>query len=67
MRKVKFRLDRKTLETIYMSFIRPSLEYADVIRGNALNSELDELIKIQNECARIAFECTKLVSLESFK
>ena len=31
MRKFKYDLDRKALETIYISFIRPVLEYADVI------------------------------------
>lgn len=33
MRKLKFTLDRKSLETIYFSFIRPLLEYADVVWG----------------------------------
>jgi hypothetical protein len=31
LRKFKFILDRKTLETIYINFIRPLLEYADVV------------------------------------
>jgi FixJ family two-component response regulator len=31
LRKFKFILDRKTLETIYITFIRPLLEYADVV------------------------------------
>ena len=31
MRKLKFQLDRKSLKTIYFSFIRPLLEYADVV------------------------------------
>ena len=31
MRKLKFDLECKSLETIYISFIRPLLEYADVI------------------------------------
>ena len=31
MRKLKFILDRKSLEIIYTSFIRPILEYADVV------------------------------------
>ena len=31
MRKIKFELDRKSLETIYLSFIRPILEYADIV------------------------------------
>ena len=31
LRKFKFILDRKTLEKIYFTFVRPLLEYADVI------------------------------------
>ena len=31
MRRLKFELDRKSLETIYLTFIRPPLEYGDVI------------------------------------
>ena len=34
MRKLKFQLDRKSLQTIYFSFIRPLLEYADVVWNN---------------------------------
>ena len=33
MRKVKFILDRQSLQAIYFSFIRPLLEYADVCLG----------------------------------
>ena len=31
MRKLKFQLDQKSLEIIYTAFIRPILEYVDVI------------------------------------
>ena len=31
MRKLKFKLDKKSLETIYIAFIRLLLEYGDVI------------------------------------
>ena len=31
LRKVRMTLDRFSLEKIYMAFIRPILEYADVI------------------------------------
>ena len=31
MRKLKFDLERKVLETIYLSFIRPILEFADIV------------------------------------
>ena len=34
MRKLKFILDRQSLEIIYTSFIRPVLEYADVVWDN---------------------------------
>ena len=31
MRKLKFQLDRRSLQIIYFSFIRPLLQYADVV------------------------------------
>ena len=65
MRKLKFLLDRKSLETIYISFIRPLLEYANVVWDNCTQYESDELEKIQNEAARIVTGATKLVSLQS--
>ena len=63
MRKLKFRLDRKSLETIYITFIRPLLEYGDVLWDNCAQYEKEELDKIQNEAARIVTGATKLVSL----
>ena len=65
MRKLKFKLDRKSLEIIYTTFIRPILEYGDVIWDNCTQYEKLELEKIQNEAARIATGTTKLVSLNS--
>ena len=65
MRKLKFKLDRKSLQTMYFSFIRPVLEYADVIWNNCTQYESNELEKIQNEAARIVTGATKLVSINS--
>ena len=65
MRKLKFQLDRKSLQTIYFSFIRPILEYADVVWNNCTQYESNELEKIQNEAARIVTGATKLVSINS--
>ena len=31
MRKLKFKLDRRSLKTIYLSFIRPVIKYSDVV------------------------------------
>ena len=55
MRKLKFILDRQSLEIIYTSFIRPVLEYADVVWDNCTKSKIN---------ARIATGATKLVSLD---
>ena len=65
MRKLKFKLDRKCLEIIYTAFIRPLLEYGDVIWDNCTLQDKYELDKLQNEAARIATGTTKLVSLNS--
>ena len=64
MRKLKFDFDRKSLETIYTTFIRPILEYADTVWDNCTQYEKEELEKIQNEAARIVTGTTKLVSIE---
>ena len=64
LRKLKFNLDRKSLETIYLTFIRPLLEYGDIIWDNCTQQEKTELDKIQNEAARIATGATKLVSVD---
>ena len=63
MRRLKFKLDRKSLEQIYLVFIRPLLEYGDIIWDKCLQSEKQELEKIQIEAARIATGATKLVSI----
>ena len=48
MRKLKFLLDRQSLQAIYISFIRPTLEYADVVWTNCTKYEEDELEKNSN-------------------
>ena len=63
MRRLKFQLDRKALEKIYTSFIRPILEYGNEIWANCTQYEKDELEQIQLEAARIATGATKLISI----
>lgn len=38
LRQLKFKLNRRSLEIIYMSFIRPNLEYGDVLFSMALKN-----------------------------
>ena len=63
MRKLKFILDRKSLQIIYFSFVRPLLEYTDVVWDNCTQHEANEIEKIQVEAARIVTGATRLVSL----
>ena len=65
LRRLKFGLNRKSLETIYFSFIRTLLEYADVIWDDCTYYEKLELDKMQSEAARIVPGATKLVSLHA--
>ena len=65
MRKLKFPLDRESLQTISFSFICPPLEYADVVWNNCTQYESNYSDKIQNEAARIVTGATKLASIDS--
>ena len=47
MRRLKYKLDRKSLESIYISFIRPLLEYGDTILDNCTQYENMNLIKFK--------------------
>ena len=58
MPKLKFHLDRKSLQIFYFSFIRPRLEYGDVVWNNCAQ-------KIQYEAARTVPGATKLVSINA--
>jgi hypothetical protein len=65
MRSLKFITDRRSLETIYLSFIRPLLEYSDIVWDNITQQDEFELEKIQLEACRIITGTTKLVSLSN--
>jgi hypothetical protein len=57
MRTLKFKIDRLSLEKIYMSFIRPLLEYGDVVWDSPLES-LNALDMVQKNAARIVVGAT---------
>ena len=65
LRKFKFILDRKTLEKMYFTFVRPLLEYADVIWDNMSMSRNKQIENVQLEASRIVTGSTKLVSLNN--
>ena len=54
---------RKALSQIYLSFLRPLLEYAGTVWDNCNQFEKANLEKIQIEAARIVTGLTRYVSL----
>ena len=50
---LKYRLDRKTLEILYSSYIRPILEYGDVVWSNCNNEDVTLIEGVQLRAARI--------------
>ena len=65
MRSFKYILDRKSLEVLYTTFIRPMLEYADVVWDNLTLADEEDLERIQHEAARIISGATRLVSISN--
>lgn len=53
LRMLKYKIDRKSLTTVYTSFIRPILEYASIVWSNCTQAECDLLESIQLEAIRI--------------
>lgn len=64
IRRLKFKLDRRSLEQMYFSYIRPLLEYSDVIWDNCPDYMKGKLEKINCEAARIVTGATKLTSID---
>ena len=67
MPRLKLSLDSQDLQIMYFSFIRPILEYGDVIWCNFPQYQMDRLDKIQNEAARITNRCSRFLSIADLK
>jgi hypothetical protein len=65
LRKLKFILKREILEKIYLTFIRPLLEYSCEVWDNCSQTDNDRLEKLQLEAARIVTALTVYSSRES--
>jgi hypothetical protein len=66
IRPLKHKLDRKSLETLYTSFVRPVLEYADEVWDVPADNRhtLKVLDKVQKEAAKIVTGATALCTTE---
>ena len=58
MKKLKYILDRHSLETIYKSFIRPKIEYGNVIYFGTSQLNLNKLLKFEKEAMVIMTSAT---------
>jgi hypothetical protein len=63
LRSLKYKLDRLSLEKIYIGFIRPLLEYGDIVWDTPLEV-VDILEKIQLNAARIVVGATAKASTQ---
>ena len=66
LRALKFKVNRNALEKMYISFIRPLLEYSDSVWDNASTESKKQLEAVHNEAARIITSATKLCSIKKF-
>ena len=53
LRMLKHSLDRDSLEKLYIGFVRPILEYGNLVWDNCTNQESDLIESVQCEAARI--------------
>ena len=63
LRAFKFKFDRRSLERMYVSFIRPTLEYSGAVWDNCNDQDKKLLENIQIEAMRIVTGATKLCSI----
>ena len=61
---LKFRFSRKSLEKMYCAFVRPLLEYSDIVWDNCSSESQKNLDAIHVEAAGIVTGGTKLCSID---
>ncbi len=65
IQKHKYRLNRKSLELLYLTFVRPVLEYGSVLYDSANQEDLDILDDIEKEALRIITGARRRCNLEA--
>ena len=66
LKKLKYQVDKESLEKIYFSFIRPKLEYGNYIWDNCFEGDKDRLEDFQLSIARTVTGARKGTSMISF-
>ena len=63
MRKLKYSFSRQALNQVYISYVRPVLEYPSVVWDGCTNQDRNALEKLQNEAAHLVTGLTRSTSL----
>ena len=64
-RSLKYHHNHPCLDQMHMSFIRPLLEYGDIIWNNCTNQQKYDIESVQNEDERIVTGATKYCKVNS--
>ena len=64
MRTLKFRVSRRSLEKMYISYVRPLIEYGDSLWDNRSTESINQLESIHIEAARVITGANKLCSIQ---
>jgi hypothetical protein len=59
LRSLTYRLDRRSMEKLYLGYVRPSLEYSAITHDNCTKEEADAMENVQLSAARIVTGATK--------
>jgi len=65
LNSVSFTLNRRTLDTLYKSYVRSVLEYADIVLCNSTQDNLDKLNKVQKRAGKIVSGAIRGTSSET--
>ena len=63
MQNLKYRFSRQALNQIYVSYIRPLLEYSSVVWDGCSEQDKTALERLQNEAAHIVTGLTRSTSI----
>lgn len=64
LRKYKFLLDRSSLQKMYVTFLRPLLEYSDILFDSCTQDNKRKIESIQLEALRVITGGTKVCSIQ---
>jgi hypothetical protein len=67
LKPLKFKIDKSTLACLYKSFIRPIMEYGDIIWDNCTAGNSELLESVQYQSARVVTGAIKGTSSNSLR